>query len=662
VGRNNCDLSLIGEPPCWGSGELPLLPQSWARALRKISLNSIVKDLGNGLEWQSDKRVKSEELCGVDWASKVKNLKSVDRSFRVGDLIISALCKENFDDSTALDIPIVELNLAGIPGGSKVPLQIKTRDALIAVGLFSDDGINELLSGTYLELIQRLKDLAVVLDFAITTTAWLKRGPLDENIVFQVPETSETMTEAFRTMRMRVVRNIGYSPEASFYQSNFADVLGKRFGFDWQGKWTLDECGEDLGLTRERLRQIEKKAQLSFSSRQWGDSPALRNAIHELLAHAGNEFYFTDTDKRVLWVDRNAIEYLLIKSGVDQTKFQNLNRSEYAQAEFGQSISEMRREAYKYSGKIGFAIEEDIRSHFKTLYENFDDAKFDQVKSLIAEKLDLPHGYLYVEPKAKTFFLSWTQNIFSLQGDLQFDEFFDASHRYCTYRLPGVVHPPRSVIRSWLQSDERFNIDEQDTVSIIEPVEVKLGQTQQWLRNEIISATGCVAHRAELMDRAREANINAASIGVYCSYERYFKPLDTYCVTLTGMYPTKEFIDLAYMRAANLKVETVIEDFKVEQDLVTVVVTAGSNMCNQGFWSLNKPLETAVGARNFELVVDGAPVGRSTYFGSTATGWTSALAALGVVPGDKVKIEFNTKLLIASLEVQRDISDLDDSD
>jgi hypothetical protein len=128
------------------------------------------------------------------------------------------------------------------------------------------------------------------------------------------------------------------------------------------------------------------------------------------------------------------------------------------------------------------------------------------------------------------------------------------------------------------------------------------------------------------------------------------------------MYPTKEFIDLAYMRAANLKVETVIEDFKVEQDLVTVEVTAGSNMCNQGFWSLNKPLETAVGARNFELVVDGAPVGRSTYFGSTATGWTSALAALGVVPGDKVKIEFNTKLLIASLEMQRDISDLDDSD
>ena len=662
MGRSNCDLSFIGEPPCWGSGELPLLPPSWARTLRKISLNGIVKDPDNGLEWRSDKRVKSEELCGSDWTVKVNRLKSIGRNLQVGDLVISALGQENIGDSIDIDIPIVELDLAGVLGGSKVPFQIKTRDALLAVGLFSDDGITELLSGTYLELMRRLTDLAAVLDFVITATAWLKRESQTKNIVFQTPDTSETMSEAFRSMRMRVIRNVGYSPKASFYQSKFANVLGKRFGFDWQGKWTLDECGGDLGLTRERLRQIERKVLLSVSSRQWGESPALRNARQELLTHAENEFDFTDTDKRVLWVHRNAIEHLLTKSGCDQSEFRNLSRSEYAQSEFGQSISEMRREAYKYSGKIGFMIEEDIRSHFKAIYENFDDAKFDRVRPLIAEKLDLPHGYLYVEPKAKTFFLSWTQKMFSLQGDLRFDEYFDASQRYCSYRLPSVVHPSRSVIRAWLLSDRRFNIDEHDMVSIMEPVEVKLGLTQQWLRNEIISATGCVVHRAELMDRAREASINPGSIAVYCSFERYFKPLDTHCVTLTGMYPAKEFIDLAYMRANNLKVETVIERFRVKQNLVTVEVTVGSNMCNRGFWSLNKPLESAVGARNFELISDGAIVGRGTYYGSTATGWVSALAALGVVPGDEVRIEFDTDLLTASLLLMRDVSDFVASD
>ena len=662
MGRNNCDLSLIGEPPCWGSGELPLFPASWARTLRKINLESIVGNSDNGLEWKSHQRVTSEELSGSDWVSKVRKLESVNSKLLVGDLVISAFGRAISQDSNDLDIPIIGVNLLGLSGGSRVPFLLKTRDSLIDVGLLTDIGIAELLSSTYFELLERLKDLSVVLDFVITATAWLKAEGDTKRPSFQTPELSETLSGAFRMMRLRSVRNIGYSPKTSWYQSNFADVLGKRFGFDWQGKWTLDECGEDLGLTRERLRQIEKETLLTLLPRQWGSAPALKNACSELLTNTQKEFYFTDSDGRVLLVDRNAIENLLIKSGVDQTEFQNLIIPEYAEAEFGQSISEMQREAYKFSGKIGFVIEENLQTHFNAIYENFDDARFSQVKPLIADKVDLPHGYLYVEPRSKTFFLSWTQNIFSLLGDLYFDEYFEASQRYCSYRLPGVVHPSRSVIRAWLESDERFIINEQGIVSIIEPVEVKLGLTQEWLLDEITSATGCVVHRAELMDRARGAGINAVSIGVYCSFERYFKPLDTYCVTLTGMYPAKEFIDLAYMRADNLRIETVIECFEFLENLVTVEVTAGSNMCNQGFWSLNKSLETAVGARNFELVVDGATVGRSTYFGSTATGWTSALAALGAVPGDRVKIEFNTKLLVASLELFRDVSDFVDSD
>lgn len=655
MGRSNCDLSLIGEPPCWGSGELPLFPQSWSRALSKVDL------VGISYKSKIQKTFLTPDFCNNNWVANVRKLESTESDLLLGDLIVSLASEAITQDTADINIPILSTNLTGISGGMTLPFRMNTCNSLIEAGLYSERGITELLSGTYLELLQVVKVLSVALDFALTATAWLKAED-SRRPVFVLPESSDTLDGAFRMMRFRSVRNVGYSPKAGWYTSNFADVLGKRFGFDWQGRWTLDECGQDLHVTRERIRQIEKKALIALSPRSWGESLALNKVCDELNTQAGAEFYFTDSNDRVLLVKRIAIEHLLNSFGYEDARYRNISAPEGAQPQFGKSISEMRREAYKFSGKIGFVIEENLKTHFAEVYKDFHESKFELIRQLIAEKLNLPLGYIYVEPRNKSFFLSWTQNILSLQGDLHFDEYFDASYRYCSRRLNGVVHPPRSVVRAWLEIDPRFIIDEQEVVSIVEPIEVKLGETQEWLRDQIIEATGCVIHRAELMNNAREAGINSISIGVYCSYERYFKPIDTYCVTLTGMYPTQEFVDLAYMRASNLAVETTINNFKILTNFVVVTVTAGDNMCNRGFWSLNKPLATALGTSNFELRVDGQVVGRSSSFGATLTQWTSALAALGAVPGDKLKIRFDTELVTASIELVTDVPDLDDAD
>lgn len=46
-----------------------------------------------------------------------------------------------------------------------------------------------------------------------------------------------------------------------------AYVLKRRLGLDGQAPWTLDAIGHELGLTRERIRQIEKSALKSLSTR-----------------------------------------------------------------------------------------------------------------------------------------------------------------------------------------------------------------------------------------------------------------------------------------------------------------------------------------------------------------------------------------------------------
>ena len=85
-------------------------------------------------------------------------------------------------------------------------------------------------------------------------------------------------------------------------------------------------------------------------------------------------------------------------------------------------------------------------------------------------------------------------------------------------------------------------------------------------------------------------------------------------------------------------------------------------MCNQGMWSFNKALANSLGAKNFELRADEQVVGRSSFFGNTTTSWTSALAALGIVPGDKIKISFDTKSLVATVDRQDSGPGFEDAD
>lgn len=644
--RSNCDLSLIGEPPCWGSGELPLFPQSWTSALSKFDIFAHSSQLGR-VELKGENIIIAKDLCGSNWVTNIRKLQGIDSDLLLGDLIVSFVCEAILQFLDDIDLPITSFNVAGISGGLALPFRISTCDALINAGIYSDEGIWEILAGTYLELFQRVNDLTAVLDFAVTANAWLNTENRQKPF-FEAPKFDETLIKIFRTMRFRSVRNVGYSPEASMYTSNFADVLGKRFGFDWQGKWTLDECGQDLNLTRERVRQLEKEVLVTFSPRSWGRSKILNELCGDLQKQTGNYIPFTDYGGRDLAVDRSAAETLLQLAGYNESEYQNISAREVQHAEFGRAINDIRREAYQFSGKIGFVIEENLKNHLLDIYKDWDDSRFEAVKPLIAEKLNLPFGFIYIESR-RSFFVSWTQNILSLQGDLHFDEYYEASARYAMYRLPGVVHPPRSVVREWLKADSRFILNDQDIVSIVDAIEVKLGETQQWLRDQIISSTGSIIHRAELMDKARKDGVNSTSIGLYCSYERYFKPVDTYCVTLTGMYPSQEFIDLAYMRANALAVETTIDHFEISKNFVLVLLTAGNKICNEGYWSLNKALSSALGTKNFELRVDDQVVGRSSFFGTTSTSWTTALAALGVVPGDKLKISFDTMSLLASV-------------
>ena len=65
----------------------------------------------------------------------------------------------------------------------------------------------------------------------------------------------------------------------SILEEREREVVKMRFGIGHNQSFTLDEIGKSFGLTRERIRQIEKKALKKI--RESASAPALKSLIEK---------------------------------------------------------------------------------------------------------------------------------------------------------------------------------------------------------------------------------------------------------------------------------------------------------------------------------------------------------------------------------------------
>lgn len=303
----------------------------------------------------------------------------------------------------------------------------------------------------------------------------------------------------------------------------------------------------------------------------------------------------------------------------------------------------LREQLYVVSSPLGFISRQAAEHHLRTVIGQEREPLVQRVIREVALYPMLPHSYLYVEAKGPSQMVNSLLSTLAVLGDLEFEELYRSSQRYCSYRFRQASHPPRSVLLEFLKIDERFNVDVSDVVSRADPIEVRLGTVQEWMLKTIKEASGWVLHRNELFELARSAEINTNSVSVYCTNERFYKQIQGGYITLTGHTPLKEDVELARIRSRVVAVETVVRGISVSEggQRVLVDLTVGSDLCNRGFWYPKGTLNALIGGTKFQLYAEGMEAGRSSYFGTTSSQWQTAMRLASASVGDHVCIDFN---------------------
>ena len=651
------------EPACWLSDELPLLPASWKHLVWKsvITLPKKVREKAKGKKQRGESRevvVPLSLLVEANWTKCVKDIAFAKDGPNVGDIIaleIESIFKAHPDK---FDIPILPRQPYRNSKSAGLPFLTSTWDLLNEKELYDVGLLDRLLGGTFLDVYEALGSVKAVLDISITAQAW-EDAKYAKEVVFLQPELPESVPDFLRLMRSRVFRNGGLVAKGKHYGIDFADAVSRRWGVTIEKPWTLEQVGDTLGVTRERVRQITVGMAHSYEPRRW-PLPAELVYIAEKLASTNQQVVSVTWGDDALNVRREDAARLLVISGVDERTLAPYHGIEDRLESYNLDLNTVRHRCYWTSKRMGLvqrdlAVDNIVDEFVGTPVELVDEAI-----SYAASHNDLPFGYVLIENQGSCFLINALNSVLSKNGALSPDELYEALVRFFKYRTPGLIFPPQRVIDALLSQDSRFVV-ERGEVRLTEPVVKDIGETYEWMWQEIAMAPGLVLHRTELLQRGRESGFNASTLNVYFSYSMYFKPVRGNCVTLTGLFPSESDVAFARARGSEISVQTKVQSWEAKGVYVEVRVIVGNYLLDTGLLQLPAACRRIVGGKSFAIFWGDESRGNVAWSSSLSIGWSSVLSYGSVLPGDEVTLAFDiasSQVFVALSEDLAEVSDM----
>ena len=554
--------TLINKPWLLGGVGTPLLPASWGFG-RQWSAQLI------GHNYAPLDRMMSSSQLSREAVVTAKNYRDIDFAATA----CACICYLKEADPKWLDDLVADSTMfeSGLLGD--LPLRKSTLLALAAMNFNLEAPISIIVRRKRREFGEHADGWVALLDLCVALECW---WPLRHK------------------SQIHVIQNSAHTLEdiAAALVSEYIDLDGNRLGAEWVGfilrrnSWgiaeaTLDAIGKDANLTRERVRQIQMRLELSVGTRKWPLPGILAAALEEVRANNFRNVQQALTDSGLAadddWTPEELV-LLLTWFGYSELalaleeRFQEVNKK-YSDPRAVKAVRNAR-------SKIGLIRLDSVAWDDGTiLAESFVREITGQVYSRVYENA----GWLLAGGESTTMLESGVGRQFRFMQPLDGEELFDGLVRIQKNRsLPAL--PSSEIVFNLLEQSGAVSVSDGEYVGPI--CESEPGSLNYWLAALLADSDGFVLHKETINRAAIRDKVNISSLGVHYLYS----PVVRNCgdrrglIRLVGRTPTAEQLDHAVQVAEVLRVPMNF-DWSAFSEGISLSMTMSSNFVGTGVLS-----------------------------------------------------------------------------
>jgi hypothetical protein len=321
----------------------------------------------------------------------------------------------------------------------------------------------------------------------------------------------------------------------SGFEGKRLSALIDRFGWGGKPPITLEEAGEQLNITRERVRQLQEKVSNRLGAISF---PAFMPALDEALRVLAEASPLDADSAGVLLKqkDISAIEFhpeCVIAAATacgrnPAIQLQALKRKTIVAAAAIPDANTILRVAYRQAHASGASNVAEVVAEIRAGNIIVDEDAVRHVLRRLSEVQFLEEEWFCHRPAnpERERLRNVTRKMLSVASPIELGTIREGLRRHYRYRghrgvkTWSLLVPPRSVLRAYYEAHPEFIVEDGEMIKPIEPLDyrVELALNDAILVDVLRSSPACVLDRASVANECIRRSMNVNTFSIYLSY------------------------------------------------------------------------------------------------------------------------------------------------